>query len=60
MESGGTAGSIQITRETYELIKDEFACEPRGKVAVKGKGELETWYLLGLKSGVSALTGSPP
>jgi class 3 adenylate cyclase len=49
MESSGTAGKIQITRETYELIKDEFVCEPRGKVMVKGKGELETWYLVGLK-----------
>jgi class 3 adenylate cyclase len=45
MESSGTPGKIQITRETYELIKDEFVCESRGKVMVKGKGELETWYL---------------
>jgi class 3 adenylate cyclase len=59
MESSGTAGSIQITRETYELIKDEFACEPRGKVAVKGKGELETWYLLGPRPGPSTPTASP-
>jgi hypothetical protein len=51
MESSGTAGKIQITRETFELIKDEFTCEPRGKVMVKGKGELETWYLEGLKPG---------
>ena len=47
MESSGTAGKIQITRATYELIKDEFTCDPRGKVMVKGKGELETWYLEG-------------
>ncbi len=46
MESLGLPGKIQITRETYELIKDEFVCEPRGKVAVKGKGERETWFLL--------------
>jgi class 3 adenylate cyclase len=50
MESGGTPGKIQITRATYELIKDGFVCEPRGKVTVKGKGELETWYLVGAKS----------
>jgi guanylate cyclase len=49
MESSGTAGRIQITRATYELIQEEFVCEPRGKVAVKGKGELETWYLVGLR-----------
>jgi guanylate cyclase len=47
MESQGTPGRIQITRATYELLKDEFECEPRGTVSVKGKGEMETWYLVG-------------
>jgi guanylate cyclase len=47
MESQGTPDRIQITRATYDLIKDEFECEPRGTVAVKGKGEMETWYLVG-------------
>jgi guanylate cyclase len=47
MESHGTAGDIQITRATYELLKDEFTCTPRGTVTVKGKGEMETWYLIG-------------
>ncbi|MGH8958004.1 MAG: adenylate/guanylate cyclase domain-containing protein [Acidimicrobiia bacterium] len=47
MESGGTPGRIQVTRPTYELLKDEFELERRGTIAVKGKGEMETWYLLG-------------
>jgi guanylate cyclase len=47
MESHGTPGEIQISRATYELLKDEFVCEPRGTVMVKGKGEMETWYLAG-------------
>jgi guanylate cyclase len=47
MESHGTPGCIQITRETYELLKAEFVCEPRGKIPVKGKGEMETWFLVG-------------
>jgi guanylate cyclase len=47
MESLGTPGEIQITRETYELLKDEFDCRPRGTIQVKGKGEMETWYLVG-------------
>ena len=50
MESHGTGGRIQITRDTYELIKEEFICERRGMVMVKGKGEMETWYLVGAKS----------
>jgi adenylate cyclase len=47
MESHGTPGAIQITRATYDLVKDEFRCEPRGTIDVKGKGPMETWYLVG-------------
>jgi adenylate cyclase len=47
MESHGTSGRIQITRATYELLADEFECEPRGTIMVKGKGEMEAWYVLG-------------
>jgi adenylate cyclase len=49
MESHGTPGRIQIGRATYELLRDEFVCEARGIVAIKGKGEMETWYLVGLR-----------
>jgi guanylate cyclase len=45
MESHGTAGEIHITRATYDLLKDEFVCRRRGTIVVKGKGEMETWYL---------------
>ena len=45
MESHGAGGVIQITRATYELIKDDFVCEPRGTVNIKGKGEMEVWYV---------------
>ena len=47
MESQGTPGEIQVTRATYELLRDEFELEPRGTVAIKGKGDIETWYLVG-------------
>jgi len=47
MESHGVAGRIQIARATYELLADEFECEPRGTIEVKGKGEVEAWYLIG-------------
>jgi adenylate cyclase len=49
MESHGTSGTIQITRTTYELIKDEFVCEPRGVMEVKGKGEMEIWLVVAAK-----------
>jgi class 3 adenylate cyclase len=46
MESHGESGKIQLTRETYELIKDDFECEYIGEIPVKGKGNLEAWHLL--------------
>jgi len=49
MESHGTPGRIQITRSTYDLLHDEFECEPRGPIPVKGKGEIEAWYLVALR-----------
>jgi adenylate cyclase len=54
MQSDGTPGRIQITRATYDLLKDEFVCEPRGTVLIKGKGEMETWYLVGRRAAVPA------
>ncbi|HSC74327.1 MAG TPA: adenylate/guanylate cyclase domain-containing protein [Gaiellaceae bacterium] len=47
MESHGTSGRIQITRATKELLEDEFVCDPRGIISLKGKGETEAWYLVG-------------
>ena len=49
MELHGMSGAIQITRATYEFIKDEFVCEPRGTVNVKGKGEMEAWLVISAK-----------
>jgi adenylate cyclase len=49
MESNGLPGKIQITAGTYALIQDQFNCVPRGRVHIKGKGEMETWFLEGKK-----------
>ena len=47
MESNGEVGKVNISNDTYALIRDdlEFTFESRGKVAVKGKGEMEMWYV---------------
>jgi guanylate cyclase len=55
MESHGTPGRIQITRATYELLADDFECEPRGTIAVKGKGEVEAWYLTAVEPATAGL-----
>ncbi|MGH2679736.1 MAG: adenylate/guanylate cyclase domain-containing protein [Actinomycetota bacterium] len=54
MEEHGTPGEIQITRETYERLKEEFVCRRRGTIMVKGKGQMETWYLVGPRSDPSS------
>ena len=53
MESHGTPGRIQITRATYELLGNAFVCEPRGPIPVKGKGDVEAWYVLGRQTPVA-------
>ncbi len=47
MESYGQVGKVNISNDTYQLIKDNplFAFESRSKVAVKGKGEMEMWFV---------------
>src|SRR5438105_1499294 len=47
MESHGVPGRIHLSDATYELIRDEFNCEPRGTIEVKGKGPMRTWFLVG-------------
>jgi adenylate cyclase len=47
MESHGSPDAIQITRSTWELLRDEYETEPLGLVDVKGKGTVETWRLVG-------------
>jgi adenylate cyclase len=47
MESSGVPGAIQITGSTVALLGDAYVCEPRGSVEVKGKGQLDTFMLVG-------------
>ena len=49
MESTGVPGRLQVTRETRDRLAGEFELERRGIVEVKGKGAIETWFLIGRK-----------
>jgi adenylate cyclase len=61
MESHGAPGRIQISRATRELLGDEFVCEARGTIEVKGRGEVEAFYLHDLASEpATAAAKSPP
>ncbi len=50
MESQGQRQAIQITRTTFDLIKDDFDCEARGTIKVKGADQMEVWHVLGRKA----------
>jgi adenylate cyclase len=47
MESHGAPGLVHVTKDTYLLLKDVFLLEERGVISVKGKGEMETYWLKG-------------
>jgi guanylate cyclase len=50
METYGQTGAIQVTRSTYDLIKDDFILESKGKITVRGAGEVDVWHVLRSKS----------
>ncbi|MFN4084224.1 MAG: adenylate/guanylate cyclase domain-containing protein, partial [Bacteroidia bacterium] len=45
MESTSEPGKINISKATYELIKDEFVCEYRGKINAKNKGDIDMYFV---------------
>jgi guanylate cyclase len=46
MESEGVVGSIQVSAATNELIQNKYRLTPRGTIAVKGKGAMDTFLLV--------------
>ena len=47
METNSETGRINVSENTYELIKDEFECQYRGKIKVKNKGMMKMYYVNG-------------
>ena len=45
MESQGKPDCIQVTHPVYERLRDRYHFQERGLVAIKGKGELMTYWL---------------
>ncbi|XP_029354937.1 adenylate cyclase type 7 [Echeneis naucrates] len=46
MESTGELGKIQVTEETFNVLRElGYSCECRGFINVKGKGELKTFFV---------------
>jgi len=45
LESTSENNRINISKETYLLVKDEISCEYRGKLAAKNKGEIDMYFV---------------
>jgi class 3 adenylate cyclase len=49
MESNGEVGQINISAETYHIIKDFYNCTYRGKIYAKNIGEIDMYFVSDLK-----------
>ena len=49
MEAASREGKINITENTYLLIKDYFKCKYRGEIEVKNKGVMKMYFVNGIK-----------
>jgi len=53
MESSGKAGKVNISGITYKMVKEYFICEYRGKLPVKYKGNIDMYFVNGLRPELS-------
>ncbi len=45
MESHGKPGEIHVSETTYQKLRSHFQLESRGTIHIKGKGEMQTYWL---------------
>ncbi|UFH32941.1 hypothetical protein LNP04_04265 [Chryseobacterium sp. C-71] len=45
MEQNSSSGKVNVSEATYQLIKDDFTFEHRGKIETKGKGAMEMYFV---------------
>jgi len=45
MESNGEVGKVNISAAMYELVREQFECAYRGKIAAKNKGFIDMYFL---------------
>jgi adenylate cyclase len=60
MESSGEPGKVNISGTTYALIKDFFICSYRGRLPVKYKGNIDMYFVKGLRPELSINLGTLP
>jgi adenylate cyclase len=60
METTDQEGRIQVPDAVYERLKNQFVLEERGNIAVKGKGLMHTWYLVGARADAESVQVEAP
>ncbi|MFN5849468.1 MAG: adenylate/guanylate cyclase domain-containing protein, partial [Chitinophagales bacterium] len=45
LEQTSEPGKINISRSTYDAVKHEFPCTPRGLIPIKNKGDIEMFFV---------------
>lgn len=51
LESSAEPGTIHISESVARILRFDFEVESRGETALKGKGDVATYYLTGRKTG---------
>ncbi len=54
LESSGEVGKVNISAYTFELVRERFECKYRGKIAAKGKGDIDMYFVVRERVAASA------
>ena len=49
VETNGEVGKVNVSEATFEEVKDYFVTEYRGKIYAKNKGEIDMYFIHGIK-----------
>lgn len=58
LESAGEVRRVNISAYTYDLIRNDYDCEYRGKVTAKGKGEIDMYFVDGPRAATKETRGA--
>ena len=47
LESHCEPGHVNISKEVYDVVRDRFECQHRGRIAVKNRGEIDMYFVTG-------------
>jgi adenylate cyclase len=50
MESSGAPGQVHVSADTRLMLGEAYLFEPRGPLDIKGKGVMDTYFLLGSRT----------